>query len=186
MATCIKIDRKSVVYMYVGEGVVDHDQTQLFGGIVVVCKSWKWAAMIYTAARIAGLASNNYFGNIDQELVISADDDDTDNNATALLPRCDFPKMCEEMWTRLRTTRHFFKKRFPTFPSRTTSTTIDPSSPTPWASNSQNGGRNVQRRWRSSSQQNSCTVRRLHQFLPKKATKPYTCGNLIVGQQTSE
>jgi len=116
MATCIKIDRKSVVYMYVGGGAVDHDQSKLLGGLVVVCESWKWAAVIYTAARIAGLASNNYFGNIDQELVISADDDDTDNNATALQPRCDFPKMCEEMWTRLRTTRHFFDEEISDIP----------------------------------------------------------------------
>ena len=179
----IKVDRKSVVYMYVGRGAVDHDQTVLFGGLVVVCKSWKWAAMIYTAARIAGLASNNYFGNIAQELVISADDDDTDNNATELLPTCGSPKMCEEMWNRLRTTPDFLIQRLPTFPA--TNITKDPCSPTPSASNSQNGGEDMQRRWRSSSQQSSCTVRRLHQFLPKEATKPYTCRNLIVRQQTS-
>ena len=87
-------------------------------GLVVVCKSWKWAAMIYTAARIAGLASNNYFGNIDQELVISADDDDTDNTASALPPRCDFPRMCEEIWTRLRTTRLFFDEKISDIPFR--------------------------------------------------------------------
>jgi len=130
MATCIKIDRKSVVYMYVGGGAVDHDQSQIFGGLVVVCKSWKWAAMIYTAARIAGLSSSNYFGNIDQEMVISADDVDTDNTASALQPKCEFPIMCEEVWTRLRTTPGFLMKRFPTYPSRTTCATINPVSPT--------------------------------------------------------
>ena len=72
--------------------------------------------MIYTAARIAGLSSSNYFGNINQELVRSADDDDTDNNATALLPKGDFPKMCEEVWTRLRTTRRFFDERISDIP----------------------------------------------------------------------
>ena len=66
--------------------------------------------MIYTAARIAGLSSSNYFMNIDQNLVITADDDDTDNTASALLPRCEFPKMCEEMWTRLRSTPGFFNE----------------------------------------------------------------------------
>ena len=95
---------------------MDHDQSQIFGGLVVVCKSWKWAAMIYAAARIAGLVSNNYFGNIEQELVISADDDDTDNNATELLPTCGFPKMCEEMWTRLRTTPWFFNEEISDIP----------------------------------------------------------------------
>ena len=59
MATSINVDRKSVLYMYVGGGAVDYEQTVLFGGLVVVCKSWKWAAMIYTAARIAGLSSSN-------------------------------------------------------------------------------------------------------------------------------
>ena len=39
-----------------------------------------------------------------QELVISADDDDTDSNATELLPTCGFPKMCEEVWNHLRAT----------------------------------------------------------------------------------
>ena len=79
-------------------------------------KSWKWAAMIYTAARIAGLSSSNYFMNIDQELVISADDDDTDNTGSALPPRCDFPRMCEEMWTRLRTTPGFFNQEISDIP----------------------------------------------------------------------
>ena len=72
--------------MYVGGGAVDNEQSFLLGCLVVVCKTWKWAAMMCAAARIAGLASNNYFGNIAQELVMSDDDDDTDSIPTELLP----------------------------------------------------------------------------------------------------
>ena len=82
IATAIKVDRKSFLYMYVGGGAVDHEQSYLLGGLVVVCKNWKWAALMYAAARIAGLASNNNFGNIAQELVISDDDDTTDTIPT--------------------------------------------------------------------------------------------------------
>ena len=50
---------------------------------------------MYTAARIAGLATNNNFGNIAQELVISADDNETDTNVT------EFPKVCETLWNKV-------------------------------------------------------------------------------------
>jgi len=72
--------------------------------------------LIYTAARIAGLSSSNYFMNIDQNLVITADDDDTDNTGSALPPRCDFPRMCDEMWTRLRNTPRFFDQEISDIP----------------------------------------------------------------------
>ena len=76
---------------------MDNEQSFLLGGLVVVCKNWKSAAMMYTSARIAGLASNNNFGNIAQELVISDDDDGTDTIPTELLPTFAFPKVCVEM-----------------------------------------------------------------------------------------
>ena len=101
IATAIKVDRKSALYMYVGGGAVDHEQSFLLGGLVVVCKTWNWVALMYAAARVAGFASNNNFGNIAQELVISDDDDGTDTIPTELLPTFAFPKVCEEMWEKL-------------------------------------------------------------------------------------
>ena len=107
MATAINVDRKSVLYMYVGGGAVDNEQSFLLGRLVVVCKNWKWAAMMYAAARIAGLACTNYFGNVAQELVVSADDDGTDTIATELLPTCAFPKLCEDVWKQLCSSSEF-------------------------------------------------------------------------------
>eukprot|EP00959_Pyramimonas_sp_CCMP1952_P366642 7678747-Pyramimonas_sp.AAC.1 len=49
IVTAIKEKGKSVVYMYVGCGAVDHEQSFLLGGIVDICKSWKWAALVYSA-----------------------------------------------------------------------------------------------------------------------------------------
>ena len=87
--------------MYVGGGAVDHEQSYLLGGLVVVCKNWECAALMYAAARVAGLASNNNIGHIAQELVISNDGDDTDSIPTELRPTIAFPKLCKVMWEQL-------------------------------------------------------------------------------------
>ena len=39
IAAAIKVDRKSVLYMYVGGGAVDHEQSYLLGCLAVVCKN---------------------------------------------------------------------------------------------------------------------------------------------------
>ena len=109
IATAIKVDRKSALYMYVGGGAVDHEQSYLLGGLVVVCKNWKWAALMYAAARVAGLASNNNFGHIAQDLVISNDDDDTDSIPTELHPTIAVPKLCKVMWEQLCSSSRFLK-----------------------------------------------------------------------------
>ena len=59
IATTIKDRGKNVLYMYVGGGAVDHEQSYLLGGLVVVFKNWRWAALAYSAARVVGLASNS-------------------------------------------------------------------------------------------------------------------------------
>ena len=70
----IQDGNKSMVYMYNGGGAVDANQSLLLGGVVVNCKSWRWAAWANASARLIGLASNNDLESIDPRLATSEDD----------------------------------------------------------------------------------------------------------------
>ena len=59
IATAIKDGHKNMLYMYVGGGAVDYEQSYLLGGLVVACKNWRWGALVSSAARVAALTSNN-------------------------------------------------------------------------------------------------------------------------------
>ena len=98
VATAIKDGGNSVLYMYIGGGAVDHEQSYLLGGLVVLCKSWRWAALVYAAARVVGLASNNSLGPFSSELVISIDDEDKESTTSMLSPHLDFHELCESIW----------------------------------------------------------------------------------------
>ena len=62
--------------MYIGGGAVDHEQSYLLGGVVVSYKDWRWAALVYAATRMAGLASNNSLGPLNSALMIPMDGED--------------------------------------------------------------------------------------------------------------
>ena len=100
IATAIKDGRKSVLYMYVGGGAVDHEQSYLLGGLVVLCKNWRWAALAYAAARVVGLASNNSLGSLNSALVTPYDNEDPDSTSSALPPDFGFRLFCENIWQR--------------------------------------------------------------------------------------
>ena len=76
IATAIKDNNNSVLYMYIGGGAVDHEQSYLLGGVVVSYKNWRWAALVYAATRMAGLASNNSLGPLNSALMIPMDGED--------------------------------------------------------------------------------------------------------------
>ena len=69
IATAIKEGSNNILYAYLGGSVVDHEQSYLLGSLVVSCKSWRWAALVYAAAKVAGLASNNTLGSLSSFLV---------------------------------------------------------------------------------------------------------------------
>ena len=99
IATAIKDRDSSVVYMYIGGGAVDYDQSYLLGGLVVSCKGWRWAALVYVATRVVGLASNNSLGPLNPALMVSMDAEDGDLTA----PACEgFREFCEGMWEQTR------------------------------------------------------------------------------------
>ena len=85
--------------MYVGGGAVDYEQSYLLGGLVVVCKNWRWAALVSSAARVAALASNNCLGPLETELMITSD---RESNESVTLPdtppRRDFQQLCDKVW----------------------------------------------------------------------------------------
>ena len=83
--------------MYIGGGAVGHEQSYLLGGVVVSCKNWRWAALVYAATRIAGLASNNTLGPLNSGLVIPMDGEDGD---LAAATQVDFEQLCEDMFER--------------------------------------------------------------------------------------
>ena len=85
--------------MYIGGGAVDYEQSYLLGCLVVVCKSWKWAALVYAAARVAGLASNNSLGPLNSALVISMDGEEGD---LLVKTRSEFKGLSESVWQRTR------------------------------------------------------------------------------------
>ena len=87
MATAIKQgDKHSLVYMYLGGGVVDQHQASMMHGIVAVCKSWQWAHLTYCAARIVGIRCSNQLGELTSDL-FSVHDSDTQAGSSKLV--CD-------------------------------------------------------------------------------------------------
>ena len=87
--------------MYVGGGAVDHEQSYLLGGIVVICKSWRWAALVYSAVRIAALACNNSIGSFDPSLVVCDENETSESTTSTQTPVVDFRKLTEETWLRV-------------------------------------------------------------------------------------
>ena len=81
--------------MYIGGGAVDHEQSYLLDGVVVTCKHWRWAALVYAAARIVGLACNNSLGPLDSSLVIPMDGED---HEVAMVTRDAFQTLCNDTW----------------------------------------------------------------------------------------
>ena len=95
IAAAIKEKNNNHLYMYVGGGAVDHEQSHLLGGIVITCKRWRWAALVYAAARIVGLACNNSLGPLESNLVISMDSEDDEK---AILKCEEFQSLCKDTW----------------------------------------------------------------------------------------
>ena len=102
IATAIKAGRKNVLYMYIGGDAVDHERSVLLGGVVVICQNWRWAALSYAAARVAGLACNNTLGPMNPALVIPEDDKASDAMTLDTPQHLAFPDLCENMWLRVR------------------------------------------------------------------------------------
>ena len=77
---------------------VDHEQSFLLSGLVVSCKSWRWAALVYTAARMAGLVSNNSLGSLSSFLMIPMEAKENDFTTATHL---DLQQRCDSMWGRV-------------------------------------------------------------------------------------
>ena len=72
-----------------------------WGGVVVNCKTWAWAAWAYASARLAGLASGNELEAICPELTI-LEDDGSDNASTASSQSIQgFGRVCDEVWSKV-------------------------------------------------------------------------------------
>ena len=95
IATDIKDNNNRVLCLYIGGGAVDHEQSYLLGGVVVTCKHWRWAALVYAAARIVGLACNNSLGPLNSSLVIPMDGED---HEVAMVTRDAFQTLCNDTW----------------------------------------------------------------------------------------
>ena len=98
IATAIKEGSKNMLYMYVGGGAVDHEQSYMLKGLVVVCKTWEWAALAYAAARVASLACNNTMGPIDQKLMIGDGDGNFHPTTSVSLALDSFHRQCKSTW----------------------------------------------------------------------------------------
>ena len=60
---------------------------------MVICKSWKWAALVYVAARVVALTSNNSLGALVPQLAtLNRDDDST---TPGLSPLDNFLEECQ-------------------------------------------------------------------------------------------
>ena len=81
--------------MYIGGGAVDHEQSYLLGGVVVSCKDWRWAALVYAAARIVGPTCNNSLGPLNPALVIPMDGEDGDSTMAA---HTACQNLCKDTW----------------------------------------------------------------------------------------
>ena len=102
IASTIHDGSKNAVYMYVGGGAVDSEQSYLLSGILILCKSWKWAALSYTATRLAGLASCNYFGSMREACVFtSSNSEPCEDPAASTSPEAAFCMVVEEQWRSL-------------------------------------------------------------------------------------
>ena len=87
--------------MYIGGGAVYHEQSYLLGSLVVSCKNWRWAALLYAAARVVTLASNNSLGPLNSNLMRPMDEDERNSTTETV---CSFQKVCESIWERVRGT----------------------------------------------------------------------------------
>ena len=98
IATTIQVGSKSMVYMYLGGGTVDQEQSQLLQGIVVNCKSWTWASYVLAAARITGLMCDNPLGPVSvfRSLVQGVHEAETEKTK-----RFDFRRHCDATWKNL-------------------------------------------------------------------------------------
>ena len=101
LATAIEDGNNTMLYMYIGGSAVYHKQSYLLGSLVVSCKSWRWAALLYAAARVATLASNNSLGPLNSHLMRPMDEDERDSTTETV---CSFQQVCESMWGRVRET----------------------------------------------------------------------------------
>ena len=101
IATTVKKGQKKLVYMYLGGGGVDYEQSPLLQGIVVVCKAWRWAAFAYAAVRLAGLACGNCIGPLRDTLMLHQDELETAKEMkshTSEEPQLD--ELCRSLWSR--------------------------------------------------------------------------------------
>ena len=87
-----------MLYMYHGGGAVDNAMPFLLGGLVVLCKNWRWAAFAHAAARVAGLTSHNHLEHFSEELVIPFEDEGNDAAAMKSSATTDFTQKCEVVW----------------------------------------------------------------------------------------
>ena len=101
MATVIKEGRKNMLYMYIGGGAVDNDQSFLIGGLVVVCKNWRWAALTHAASRLAGQARHDSLGSMSPELVLPDDGKGADIPSPAAEEYGPFHEYCDKIWHEL-------------------------------------------------------------------------------------
>ena len=58
IATTIIRHGNFLVYMYLGGGAVGDEQSQILSGIVVNCKSWRWAYLVCAAARLVAMVKS--------------------------------------------------------------------------------------------------------------------------------
>ena len=90
-----------MLYMYIGGGAVDDDQSFLIGGLVVVCKNWRWAALTHAASRLAGQACQNSLGPMSPELVLPENGRSKDTTTPEAAAFWEFHEYCNDVWNRL-------------------------------------------------------------------------------------
>ena len=101
LATAIEDGTNTMLYMYIGGHTICQQQSNLLSNLVVSCKSWRWAALLYAAARVVTLASNNSLGPLNSNLMRPMDEDERNSTTETV---CSFQKVCESMWGRVRET----------------------------------------------------------------------------------
>ena len=101
MATVIKEGRKNMLYMYIGGGAVDNNQSFLIGGLVVVCKNWRWAALTHAASRLAGQACQNSLGAMISDLVLPENSRSGDTATQEDAMCMQFNEYCDAVWRQL-------------------------------------------------------------------------------------
>ena len=98
LATAIKDGNKDMLYMYIGGHTICQQQSNLLSNLVVSCKSWRWAALLYAAARIATLGSSNSLGPLKSNLIKPTDEDERESTTKTV---DSFQQVCESMWGRV-------------------------------------------------------------------------------------